>query len=115
MTPASIIAALDKALAEYSQTVTLQRTTVDAEGAITVTQSIVCPATVRLFTPQDLEAPQVRDIRVVLSPTSLAVFGMPSRDDRILTGTAGNPSNIEQIETLEYGGALVRVNLLCRG
>jgi hypothetical protein len=68
---------------------------------------------VRNFGPQDLAAGEVQDIRVVLSPTPLSTFGLPSRDDRIVID--GNPSNIEQIAPLYYGGQLVRVNLLCRG
>ena len=69
----------------------------------------------RAYGPQDLEAGGVQSIRVVLSPTELGSFGIPSRDDRIVIN--GNPSNVEQIEPLYYGpgGQLVRVNLLCRG
>jgi hypothetical protein len=115
MTADDIIASLDAALAEYQQTVTLQRTAVDADGAISVVaEATDCPARVRPYSPQDLEATGVVDIRVVLSPTSIATFGMPGRDDRILI-EADNPSNIEMIDPLFYGGKLVRVNLLCRG
>jgi hypothetical protein len=109
-----MISRLDAALAGYGQTVTLQRDTRDADGAVTATVEADCPAKVRPYTPQDLEAGEVADIRVILSPTSLAAFGMPSRDDRIVIED-DNPSNIEQIEPLYYGGQLVRLNLLCRG
>jgi hypothetical protein len=44
----------------------------------------------------------------------LGNFGIPRRDDHIIIGS-GNPSNIEQIAPLYYGGLLCRVNLLCRG
>jgi hypothetical protein len=109
-----MIARLDAAIAGYGQTVTLQRTAIDAAtGAITVAEEITCPAHVRAFAPQDLEAGEVQDIRVILSPTGLGTFGIPNRDDRIVIGT--DPSNIEQIGPLYYGGHLVRVNLLCRG
>jgi hypothetical protein len=114
MTPQHMIRALDRALSGYGQTVTLQRTTQDADGAVTVVASADCPAKVRPYTPQDLEAGEVADIRVILSPTSLATFGIPKRDDRIVIED-DDPSNIEQIEPLYYGGQLVRVNLLCRG
>lgn len=114
MTPQVAIARLDAAIAGYGQSVTLQHTAVDgATGGITVAQEITCPAAVRNFGPQDLEAGEVQDIRVVVSPTGLGSFGVPLRDDRILID--GNPANITQIAPLSYGGTLVRVNLLCRG
>lgn len=114
MTPHHLIASLDAAIAGYGQTVTLQHTTVDATGAVTVADEVTCAAAVRNFGPQDLEPGEgVQDIRVIVSPTGLGVFGLPSRDDRILID--GNPANIVQIAPLSYGGAVVRVNLLCRG
>jgi hypothetical protein len=113
MTPQVLIARLDAAIAGYGQSVTLQRTAVDANGAVSVAEQLECPAAVRKFGPQDLEAGGVQEIRVVLSPASLGSFGVPSRDDRILID--GNESNIIQIAPLDYGGQLVRVNLLCRG
>jgi hypothetical protein len=113
MTPEVMIARLDKAIAGYGQSVTLERTGVDATGAITIAQSVTLPAAVRSFVPQDLEAGSVQPIRVTLSPTGLGAFGVPSRDDRITID--GNPSNIEEIGLLNYGGTLVRVNMFCRG
>ena len=113
MKAATCIAALDRALAGYGQSVTLQRTAVDAAGDVSVAESVTCPAAVRNFGPQDLEAGGVQEIKVIVSPTGLGAFGLPSRDDRILID--GNPANIVQIAPLSYGGALVRVNLLCRG
>ena len=113
MTPQVLIARLDAAIAGYGQTVELQRTAVDAAGDVSVAESVTCPAAVRNFGPQDLEAGGVQEIRVVISPTSLDGFGLPSRDDRILI--EDNPANITQIAPLSYGGVLVRVNLLCRG
>jgi len=114
MTPQVLIARLDAAIDGYGQTVTLQRTAVDpTTGAATVADEVTCPAAVRQYGPQDLEAGDVQDIRVVISPTALGAFGLPSRDDRIVID--GNPSNITQIAPLSYGGTLCRVNLLCRG
>lgn len=114
MTPRNIIASLDAALAGYGQTVTLQRTAIDGStGAVTVSEEVTCAAKVRPYGPQDLEAGDVQDIQVVLSPTGLGTFGIPNRDDRIIIDA--NPSNVEQIAPLYYGGELVRVNLLCRG
>jgi hypothetical protein len=40
-------------------------------------------------------------------------FGLPQRDDRLLI--QGDPSNVQEVAPIYYGGALVRVNLLCRG
>jgi hypothetical protein len=114
MTPRTIIAGLDRALAYTGENVTLQHTTIDGStGGITVSAEITCPAQIRSYAPQDLSAGDIQDIRVVLSPTGLGAFGIPSRDDRIVI--KGNPSNIEQIGPIYYGGQLVRVNLLCRG
>lgn len=42
-----------------------------------------------------------------------AVFGIPQRDDRVLI--QGDPSNIQNVEPIYYGGELVRVKMLCRG
>lgn len=113
MTPQVLISRLNAAIAGYGQTVVLQRTAVDATGTVSIAEQLECPAAVRKFGPQDLEAGGVQEIRVVLSPASLGTFGVPSRDDRILID--GNESNIVQIAPMEYGGELVRVNLLCRG
>jgi len=114
MTPQTLISRLDAAIAGYGQTVTLQRTTVDpVTGAISVSDTVDCPAAVRSSAPQALEGGDVIDIRVIVSPSSLGTFGIPSRDDRIVI--EGNPSNIETIGPLYYGGQLCRVNLLCRG
>ena len=115
MTPQTIIARLDAAIAQYGQTVTLQHTAVDpATGGVTIADEVTCAAAVRVYGPQDLEAGgDVQDIRVVLSPTGLGAFGIPSRDDRLMVD--GDPANIQQIAPLYFGGALVRVNLLARG
>jgi hypothetical protein len=114
MTPEVIVNRLDRALAYTGENVTLQHTSIDAaSGAITVSEEVTAPAHIRAYAPQDLAAGEVQDIRVILSPTGLGTFGVPSRDDRIVIN--GNPSNIEQVGPLYYGGQLVRVNLLCRG
>ena len=114
MTPQTMVTRLDAAIAGYAQTVTLQRTAVDpATGAITVTDSQDAPAAVRSYGPQDLEAGEVIDIRLILSPTGIGAFGLPSRDDRVIIDS--DPANIVQVAPLYYGGRLVRLNLLCRG
>jgi hypothetical protein len=112
VTPQTIIARTDAAIALYGSTVTLQRTDSDLSGAEIIMQSVTCPAAVRTFGPQDLESGEVVDIRVVLSPTGLGGF-MPKRDDKIIID--GRESNIVQIAPLSFGGQLCRVNLLCRG
>ena len=114
MTPDTLIARLDAALAHYGQSVTIQRTAVDAAGGVTVAAEVTCKAAVRVFGPQDLEsAGDVQDIKVILSPTGLGTYGVPSRDDRLLID--GDPANITQIAPLYFGGRLVRVNLNARG
>jgi hypothetical protein len=112
LTPATIIARLDAAIAGYGKTVTLRHLGLDDFGAETVIEEVACPAKIRPFGPQDLEAGEVLPIQVVLSPTSLGSFEI-GRDDPIVI--EGNNSNVQQIAPLYYGGQLVRVNLLCRG
>lgn len=115
---------LDRSIARAGKTVTLQRTAVDGStgGVTTILELIDCPAWIRPTKPQDLIDPSVREIRVVLSPTQLlaetigspaAAFGIPERDDKVLI--QGDPSNIQEVAPIYYGGALVRVNLLCKG
>jgi hypothetical protein len=114
VTAAQCIASLDRSLALYGQTVTIQHTAIDpATGAITVSDQVTCSAKVRPYGPQDLVAGNVQDIQVIVSPTGVGSFGIPTRDDRVLID--GNPSNVEQIAPLYFGGDLVRINLLCRG
>lgn len=104
---------LDAAIARAGDNIVLQRVAADAAGVVTVTAAASCPAWVRAAHPQDIAEPGVQEHRVVLSASSLAVFGVPDRDDRILI--EGAAANIVEIEPIRYGGALVRVNLLCRG
>lgn len=122
-TAATKIARLDRSIARAGETITLQRTSVDGAGAVTVSLELAdCPAHVRASAPQDIDAgPDVRESRVILSPTHLLAetgsppeaFGIPQKDDRLLI--QGDPSNVESVAPIYYGGALVRVNLLCRG
>jgi hypothetical protein len=112
MTPTTLISRLDAAIAGYGQTVTLQHVSTDSAGALVVDEEKTCPAAVRSFVPQDLEAGEVQDIRVIVSPTGLGSF-VPTRADRVLID--GDPTDIQQIAPLYYGGQLVRVNMLCRG
>lgn len=121
-TAAQKIARLDRSLARTGETVTIQRTATDAAGAVTVVSQLAdAPAHVRASAPQDLIEGGVREIRVVVSATRLlaatgsppAAYGLPAIDDRILI--QGDASNIVEVAPIYYGGALVRVNLLCRG
>lgn len=114
MNAAYAISRLDWAIGLYGQSITLQREIGGATGETVVEVEVTCPAAVRPFGPQDLEAGEVVDIRVVVSPTGLGSFD-PKRDDRLLIGASTNPSNIVQIERLYYGNTLCRVNILCRG
>jgi hypothetical protein len=123
-TAAKKIARLDRSIARTGETVTLQRTAVNAStGAVTVALELpAAPAHVRASKPQDLIDPDAKEMRVVLSPTHLlaaiigspaAAFGIPERDDKVLI--QGDPSNVQEVAPIYYGGALVRVNLRCRG
>jgi hypothetical protein len=111
-----LVSRLDAAVAKYQPlTATLQRLSIDsATGATFVAKQVAdFPAFIKNFVPQDLEAGEVQDIRVVMSPRWLSTFGMPERDDRVIID--GNPSNVEQIGALKFCGQVVHVNLLCRG
>lgn len=123
-TAARKIARLDRSIARTGETVTLQRTAVSAStGAVTVALELAdCPAHVRASAPQDLIDPDAKEMQVTLSATHLlaatlgsppAAFGIPARDDKVLI--QGNPSNVQEVAPIYYGGELVRVNLLCRG
>lgn len=123
-TAARKIARLDRSIARTGETVTLQRTAVDGStGAVTVALSLPdVPTHVRANAPQDLVDPDVKEMRVILSATHLlaetigspaVAFGIPERDDKVLI--QGDPSNVQEVVPIYYGGALVRVNLLCRG
>jgi hypothetical protein len=118
------IARLDRSIARAGETVTLQRTAVDGStGGVTVALELsAVPAHVRASQPQDLIDPDAKEMRVVLSPTQLlattlgspaVAFGIPARDDKVLI--QGDPSNVQQVDPIYYGGSLVRINLLCRG
>lgn len=107
------IRALDLMIGRFGDTVTLQRLAVDAAGTPTVSLAATCPAFVRAAAPQDIIDGGAPDTRVVLSVSSLGAFGVPQRDDRILI--AGETANIMEVAPFYIGGALVRVNLLCRG
>lgn len=122
-TAATKIARLDRSIARAGETVTLQRTATDGGGQVTTSLQLAdCPAHVRASAPQDLIDPEAKEMRIVLSATHLlaatigspaAAFGIPARDDKVLI--QGNPSNVQEVAPIYYGGALVRVNLLCRG
>lgn len=119
----SKIRRLERSIARTGETVTLQRTATDGStGDVTVALELAdVPAHVRASAPQDLVDPDAREMRVILSPTRLLVatlgpafaFGIPQRDDKVLI--QGDPSNVQEVAPIYYGGALVRVNLLCRG
>lgn len=123
-TAAKKIARLDRSIARTGEAVTLQRTSTDSgTGAVTVALQLAdVPAHVRASAPQDLIDPDAKEMRVILSATHIlsatigspaVAFGIPERDDKVLI--QGNPSNVQEVAPIYYGGALVRVNLLCRG
>lgn len=117
------IARLDRSIARTGETITIERLTTDATtGASVVNKSVNVPAWIRSSEPQDLTAPNVKDIQVVISSTAIMAatigsppeaFGLPIKDDRVLV--QGFSANIEDIMPIYYGGTLVRVNLVVRG
>lgn len=111
----SCIAELDQALFEVGEPVTLQKIAVDADGAETITLAADVRANVRASKPQDLEASDVTDIDVILSPTGLEAFGIPTRDDRLILGTTGMACNILNIAPIFVTGTLARIDMKCRG
>lgn len=116
MTEAEVcITALDQAIAYVGEPLTFQKIAVDGDGAETVTLEVSCNGNVRASIPQDLESSDVTDIEVIVSPTGLAAFGVPTRDDRLVLGVSGKICNMIEIAPIYVMGVLVRVNLKCRG
>lgn len=118
------IARLNRSIARAGDLVTLRRLSVDSTtGAESISAELAdCPAHVRAFAPQDLDAGgSVADVRVVISSTQIlaavgsppAAFGLPARDDRLVY--QGSNYNIHRVQPIHFAGLLVRVNLLCRG
>jgi hypothetical protein len=104
--PLKLIANLDRALLESGQDVSLRR----AAGTTQQTMR----AFVRGYKPAELVGMITQgDRSVVLSPTSLGVFGVPKNGDDI--SIAGRRGKVQaDVEELRVANVLVRVNLRVR-
>jgi hypothetical protein len=104
------IAALDRGLARSGETVTLRRKSPAAE--------VTCLAVVRSYEAKPQADDLVgniaqQDLFVILSPTPLGAFGLPTRDDLLVIG--GMPRAIEAVTPIRIGSDVVRIELKVRG
>lgn len=114
---------LNRSIARGGESITIERlATNNTTGASVVEMSVATPAWIRSSEPQDLTAAGVKDIKIIISPTSImaatigsppTAFGLPLKDDRILL--QGFSANIEDLMPIYYQGTLVRVNIVARG
>jgi hypothetical protein len=110
------IADLDAALAQYGDTIRLQRLTSGPDGT-RIPFEVTCPARVNSFAPQELvvftgDAPNTR---VIISPTPLTQAQWPAppqKDDRIFID--GREASIEIVAPISVSGQVVRYELQCR-
>jgi len=123
MNPASVLAALDRALAGNGETVTLRRLTGD------IAFDVECRAIVRGEVPDEARGDQVQDdSRVIISASEIIAaqwpgprpessdtrdWRVPVRDDQIRI--AGRWRYIEEAMPIYLRGELVRITLKVRG
>lgn len=117
------LADLDAALAQFGQTVTLQRMATGPDGKQVVNECL-CRAVVRLEEPSALTrvSDDAPDSMVILSPTMLAsrqwpgpgLPPLPRRDDKLID-IRGFTMNVEAVVPFDIGGQIVRIELRCRG
>lgn len=122
-TAGSKINRLERSIARTGESIILERLVVNpADGSESTLMSITIPAWIRSSDPQDLLVSDVRDIRIVISPTLLmeanigsppVAFGLPQRDDRAIV--EGVSTNLQDVMPISWGGEIVRINLLARG
>ncbi|MGE0289267.1 MAG: hypothetical protein AB7P16_23510 [Bradyrhizobium sp.] len=103
-------AALDRALARAGETVTVRRQNPAAE--------VTCLAMVRGFEARPQADDLVgnvaqQDFFVILSPTPLGSFGVPTRYDQVVIGDM--PRAIEAVTPIRIGADVVRIELKVRG
>jgi hypothetical protein len=106
MTPADAIQSIDRQIAAHGQVAKLERAKPAFSGNI--------PVFHRGYRPDELSGGiQQGDSTAILSPTNLAVAGVPKRLDKLTVG--GRKRNIEAAEPVYMNDVLVRVNLWLRG
>ncbi len=104
MTPAEAISALDQALAEAGEMVTVRR------GAETATAK----AFVRAKSASEIAGTSGQmHWNVALSPTGLGTFGTPMINDDVTI--KGKDCQVSFVEPVHMNGVLVRINLLAAG
>jgi hypothetical protein len=109
MTPAAAIAMLDRQIAAHGEPVTLRR--INSPDITLAVRAFVRRAAVDDLAPGADAA--VADTVLVLSPTGLSTFVPPLRGDQ--ADIAGRRVNVEQVETVRMGAAVVRYNLMVTG
>jgi hypothetical protein len=109
MTPAAAIAMLDRQIAAHGEPITLRR--IGSPDTTLAARAFVRRAAVDDLAPGSDAA--VADTVLVLSPTGLTTFVPPLRGDQ--ADIAGRRVNVEQVETVRMGSAVVRYNLMVTG
>lgn len=104
MTPAKAIAMLDRQVAAHGQPGTLRRGSAAAH-------SIRC--VVRGYRPEQLVGLVTQaDRNVILSPSTLGAFGVPSAQDRFTS--MDQIGTVQDVEPVHLDGVLVRVSMRVR-
>lgn len=118
MTPFAAIAALDRAIAANSQTVTLRRYV--GLGPSRVPYDATVQAHVRGYAPAELVGGIMQgDVRVIVSPTPIIAQGWPGPQDwprmgdKVVIG--GREHNVEAAPPLLMAGEVVRIEIQARG
>lgn len=116
MTPAEVIAMLDRQIAEHGQTVAIERLVGTGPMATRQGGGVQIAAHVRTLREDELISGMTQDdLMVIVSPTGLAgwQFGVPVKGDKVVID--GRPRNIELAQPIKIAGTLVRLNLKVKG
>lgn len=107
MTPAQMIADLDRAVASYGQTVILRKANT-AIGQVSVNGHV------RNYKPEELVGIiEQGDSKVILSPTGLETFGVPPQNGFVVID--GKPRMIKAATPMKVANTLVRIELAVKG
>lgn len=104
MNPATLIAVLDRAVADYGEAVVLRRASVD----------IAARAVVRGYLADEIGGGVVQgDRRLVLSPTGLPPDRLPRVGDKAII--AGRVCAAMSVDLIRAAGEIVRIEIQVRG
>lgn len=111
--PDNLIASLDRALAGAGDTIKLRR-----RGVAGLDDDVTCSAGVRSHESKPepdglVGAVTQQDFFVIVSPTPLVTWGVPTTDDFAVIG--GTERKIDAVMPIRVAGAVVRYELKVRG